>query len=72
MEEDTMLNRDTQVGDTVEIVGHRLGDHARFGEVLEVLGTGDDVRFRVHWDDGRETILYPGADVFVRHAGAAH
>lgn len=66
-----MLNHETHVGDLIEIAGHRLGDHARFGEVLEVIGTGDGVRFRVRWDDGRETILYPGADVFSRPAAAS-
>jgi hypothetical protein len=53
-------------GDTLEIVGHRLGDHARFAKILEVLGTGSDVRYRVRWDDGRETVVYPSSDVFVR------
>jgi hypothetical protein len=54
-------------GDTIEITGHRLGEHARFAEVLEVIGESADARYRVHWDDGRETIVYPASDVVVHH-----
>lgn len=53
------------IGDVLEVVGHRIGDHARFAEVVDVIGDADDARYRVRWDDGRETIVYPSSDVVV-------
>ena len=57
------------VGDVLEVVGHRLGEHARFAEVVEVIGDADAARYRVRWDDGRESIVYPSSDVVVRPHG---
>jgi len=54
-------------GDVIEISGHRLGEHARFAEILDVIGEGENARYRARWDDGRETIVYPASDVFVHH-----
>ena len=54
------------VGDMLEVVGHRIGDHARFAEIVEVIGRAPHARYRVRWDDGRETIVYPSSDVVVR------
>ena len=59
------------VGDFVEIHGHRLGEHARFGEILEVLGTSEHEHYRVRWDDDRESIFVPGSDALIRHARRA-
>jgi hypothetical protein len=50
-------------GDLVEIVGHRVGDGPQTGEILEVLGSGERAHFRIRWEDGRETILFPGSDI---------
>ena len=55
------------VGDIVEIAGHRVGEHGRTGEVLEVLGEATHRHYRVRWDDGRESIFYPGSDATIRH-----
>lgn len=54
------------VGDVLEVVGHRIGDHARFAEIVEVIGGAPHARYRVRWDDGCETIVYPSSDVVVR------
>ena len=35
-------------------------------EILEVLN-GERAAYRVRRSDGRESILYPGSDVFVEH-----
>jgi hypothetical protein len=53
------------IGDVLEVVGHRIGDHAKFAEVVEVIGDPRTARYRVRWDDGRETIVYPSSDVVV-------
>jgi len=54
-------------GDVVEVVGHRVGDAPRSGEILEVLGPDARPHFRVRWEDGRVSLLFPGTDVLVKH-----
>lgn len=56
-------------GDFVEIVGHRVGDAPRNGEILEVLGAPEHSHFRVRWEDGHVSLLFPGADVVVKPQG---
>ena len=59
-----------QVGDVVEITGHRVGEAARTGEILDVLGPVGSVHYRVRWDDGHDSLLYPSSDTVVRQAPA--
>jgi hypothetical protein len=59
-----------RVGDQVEIVGHRVGDALRSGEVLEVLGAGPHLHYRVRWQDDHVSLLYPGTDVHFTRKGA--
>ena len=56
-------------GDVIAVDGQHLGDHGHLGEVVEVLGEPGRQRFRVRWDDGRETIVYPGPDAHLRRRG---
>ena len=51
---------EASVGDTVEVSGRRVGDPGRTGEILEILGEDDHRHYRVRWEDGHETMLYPG------------
>jgi len=53
-------------GDVVVIHGHRLGEKERLGEILEVFGAPGHEHFRVRWDDGRESVFYPGNDAIIR------
>lgn len=55
-------------GAVVEIHGHHVGERARTGEVLEILGEAGHEHFRVRWEDGRESIFYPSNDAVVRPA----
>ena len=59
---------ETQVapGDLVDVSGRRVGDPARFGEILEVLGNVRHPHYRVRWEDGHESILYPGEATTIR------
>jgi hypothetical protein len=55
-----------RAGDIVEIHGHHVGESARTGEVLEVIGAPGHQHFRVRWEDGRESIFYPSNDAIIR------
>ena len=55
------------VGDLIEIHGHKIGETARAGEILEVLGAGEHEHYRVRWEDGQESIFTPGSDAAIRH-----
>jgi Ala-tRNA(Pro) deacylase len=47
-------------GDVVTVSGRRVGEPSRLGEILEVLGRSEHPRYAVRWEDGHESILYPG------------
>jgi hypothetical protein len=50
----------------VEVTGHRLGDAPRSGEILAVIGDAQHPHYRVRWEDGRESLFFPGSDVVLR------
>jgi hypothetical protein len=58
-------------GDVIVVEGHRQGEARRIAEVLQVLGSGEHQRYRVRWDDGHESVLYPGSDATVHHSAEA-
>jgi hypothetical protein len=51
-----------QVGDAIVLESERVAQQGRRGVIEEVLQE-DPPRFRVHWDNGRTSILVPGAGV---------
>jgi hypothetical protein len=60
------MKQQVTAGDRLVVRGHRVGDAERDAQVLEVLG--EDGPYRVLWsDDGHESILYPGSDVYIEH-----
>ena len=57
-----------QVGDRIVIVGHRVGEHERDGEILEVRGPDGAPPYVVRWgDDGHEGLFFPGSDARIVH-----
>jgi hypothetical protein len=54
-----------QAGDIIEIHGHQAGQSGRIGKILEVIGEPGHEHFRVCWEDGRESIVYPSSDAIV-------
>lgn len=52
-------------GDVVVVTGHRVGEVERSGEILQVLGAPERQHFLVRWDDGHESVFYPGSDAIV-------
>lgn len=64
-----MIAKDrVRAGDVVVITGHRVGEVERTGEILQVLGPPERRHFLVRWDDGHESIFYPGSDAIVHRA----
>jgi CBS domain-containing protein len=53
------------VGDRIVVRTEILGQSPREGTVQEVLGSPDTEHYRVAWDDGHESVLYPGPDTRV-------
>lgn len=61
-------------GDTVVVAAHRVGQAERVGKILEVLGDADHIHYRVQWDGGNESVLYPSSDATIypgRRRGSA-
>ena len=58
-------------GDVIVVSGRRVGEPGRMGEVLEVLGQQDHLHYSVRWEDGHQSLLYPGesSSISVRSAG---
>lgn len=54
------------VGDLLVVRSHHVGEAERLAEIIDVLGEPSHPRFRVRWEDGHETIIYPGSDATVR------
>lgn len=49
--------------------GHRQGEPDRDAEVLEVLGEDGAPPYLVRWENGHESEVFPGSDVFIQHLG---
>ncbi|HLM63085.1 MAG TPA: DUF1918 domain-containing protein [Acidimicrobiales bacterium] len=60
---------DAGVGDRIIIRGHRVGEPDRGAEVLEVRGPAGGPPYVVRWEDGHETLFFPGSDAVVEHLG---
>ena len=66
----TVAGAPAQVGDKIEITGHAVGDSPRTAVILDVLGESGHERFHVRWEDGHESIYFPGEDAVIRRPGA--
>ena len=49
-------------GDRVIVEGNKVGQARRSGQILDVMKAREGQHYRVRWDDGHETVFYPGAD----------
>ncbi len=52
-------------GDRITIHGRTVGAGDRHGEILEVRGKDGAPPYTVRFDDGHETLLFPGGDFTV-------
>lgn len=56
-----------QPGDRIIIRGRTVESPDRHGEVLEARGEDGAAPYLIRFDDGHESIVYPGGDVVVEH-----
>ncbi|GAA3394981.1 DUF1918 domain-containing protein [Cryptosporangium minutisporangium] len=55
------------VGDEIMLRPPGAAHPIRDGEIIEVAGPDGEPPYRVQWDDGRESLLFPGPDAELRH-----
>lgn len=58
------------VGDRLHVHGHVVGQRDHQGEIIEVRGRGGSPPYVVRFDDGHESLMYPGPDAIVEPATA--
>jgi hypothetical protein len=56
-------NMGATTGDRISVVGAKTGSVTREGEILEVIEGDLNVRYRVQWTDGHESLFSPGPGV---------
>lgn len=52
-------------GTVISVHPHRVGAQRQLAQVLEVLGGEGHRRYRVRWEDGHESIFFPGEDAVI-------
>jgi hypothetical protein len=56
-------------GDQIIVETATLDTPRRQGEVIEVIGQGEREHYRVRWQDGHESVYFPGPDARVLPRG---
>ncbi|MFD0689042.1 DUF1918 domain-containing protein [Actinomadura fibrosa] len=56
------------IGDRLHVHGNVVGQADRQGEIIEVRGPGGRPPYLVRFDDGHQTLVYPGPDAVVESA----
>lgn len=54
-----------EVGDRLHVHGRTVGLPDRVGEIVEVRGSGGGPPYLVRFDDGHESLVFPGPDATV-------
>ena len=52
-------------GDRIFVESRKVGGGRKSGEVVEVITGTSGQHYRIRWDDGHESIVYPSTDAFV-------
>jgi hypothetical protein len=60
---------DANQGDRIVIESRKVGGGRKSGEVVEVIVASSGQHYRIRWDDGHESIVYPSTDAYVVNAG---
>ena len=61
---------DAQVGDRIIIESHKVGSPRKEGQVREVIDGPGGRHYRIGWEDGHESIVFPSSDASVVHEPA--
>lgn len=56
---------DARMGDHILVESRKVGGGRKSGEVVEVIEGSGGKHYRIRWEDGHETIMYPSTDAFV-------
>ncbi|HEY3262040.1 MAG TPA: DUF1918 domain-containing protein [Pseudonocardiaceae bacterium] len=56
-----------QVGDRLHMHGRAVGIKDRLGEIVDVRGEHGGPPYLVRFEDGHESLIYPGPDCVVEH-----
>jgi hypothetical protein len=56
---------DAHLGDRLVVESNKVGSGRKAGEVVEVIEGSAGAHYRIRWDDGHESIVYPSSDAFV-------
>jgi hypothetical protein len=67
----TLETRHVEPGDIVETSSRHVGAPGRRGEIVAVRGQGVHHYYLVQWEDGHESILYPGEAMTIRRGERA-
>lgn len=59
-------------GDRIIVRGRTVGSSDRHGVIVEVRGQGGAPPYLVRFDDGHETVMYPGGDFGVERGHESH
>ncbi len=59
-------------GDILVIGARSAGGHEQLAEIVGVLGEGVHTHYRVRWEDGHESVFFPGSDATIRRAKPRH
>jgi len=57
-------------GERLIIHGKQVGQAERRGEIIEVRGDDGAPPYLVRFDDGHESLIFPGSDCEVEHVGS--
>jgi hypothetical protein len=60
-----------QVGDRLHVHGRAVGNVDRVGEIVEVRGGEGGPPYLVRFEDGHETLVFPGPDATVEPASTS-
>lgn len=56
------------VGDRLHVHGNTVGEADRMGMIVEVRGSEGGPPYLVRFDDGHESLMYPGPDAVIEPA----
>jgi Domain of unknown function (DUF1918) len=56
-----------QVGDEIVLDSVDIGQPTRHGSILEVRADANQEHYRVRWENGHESLFYPGSTARIVH-----